>query len=269
MGDQARGIDRKRFRFLRRRGGQRGAAMTMLEHLGELRRRLIISAIAFLAVSVVAFTAFNTITDVLLRPLCQLPPERLGANGCRLVFTSALEPFQVRLKVTAMVGLVAASPIWLYQLWAFIVPGLTDKERKMAVPFVASSVLLFVGGVSFAYYTLPTGLRFLVGLGGENLEPFFTANEYLNFVGLVILVFGMTFELPLLLFFLGLIGVVTPAALKHHRRGAIVGIALLAALVTPSQDPYTMLVMALPLYLLYEAVIVALSLVERRRARQG
>lgn len=243
--------------------------MTMMEHLGELRARLIKSLAAFLAVSVVAFIFFNDITDVLLRPLCALPPDKLGSNGCRLVFTSALEPFTVRLKVTAMTGIVAASPVWLYQLWAFVVPGLNQRERKMAIPFVASSLLLFAAGVAFAYATLSRGLEFLVGLGGENLSPFFTANEYLNFVGLVIIVFGLSFELPLLLFFLGLIEVVTPAMLKRSRRGAIVGVAILAAVVTPSQDPYTMLVMAAPLYLMFEGVIAALSLVERRRARSA
>lgn len=241
--------------------------MTMMEHLGELRSRLIKSLAAFMLVSVVAFMFFDTITDIMLRPLCSLPPDKLGPNGCRLVFTGALEPFTVRLKVTAMTGIVAASPIWLYQLWAFVVPGLNVRERKLAIPFVVSSLVLFAGGVSFAYVTLARGLEFLVGLGGENLTPFFTANEYLNFVGLVIIVFGLSFELPLLLFFLGLIGVVTAGALRKSRRAAVVGVAALAAIVTPSQDPYTMLVMATPLYVLFEAVIAALSLVERRRAK--
>lgn len=270
MEEEAGQLQRRRLRFLqRRRRRSKPSAMTMMEHLGELRTRLIKSLAAFLVVSVVAFIFFNDITNVLLRPLCALPPDKLGSNGCRLVFTSALEPFTVRLKVTAMTGIVAASPVWLYQLWAFVVPGLNERERKMAIPFVASSLLLFAAGVTFAYATLSRGLEFLVGLGGENLSPFFTANEYLNFVGLVIIVFGLSFELPLLLFFLGLIEVVTPAMLKRSRRGAIVGVAILAAVVTPSQDPYTMLVMAAPLYLMFEGVIAALSLVERRRARSA
>ena len=152
------------------------------EDATELRRRLIYSAGAFIAVSIVAFMFFDQISDVLLRPLCQLPPDRLGPNGCKLVFTGAMEPISVRLKVTAMTGMVGASPVWLYQLWAFVVPGLTPQEKRYALPFVTSSVALFVTGVSFAYYTLPTALRFLIGFGGENLIPFFTANEYLSFV---------------------------------------------------------------------------------------
>jgi sec-independent protein translocase protein TatC len=263
-------LRQRRLRFLRlRRRRERAASMTMLEHLDELRRRLIIAALAFMAVSVVAFIFFDPVTDFLLRPLCELPREKLGTNGCKLVFTSPIEPFTVRLKVTALTGMVAASPVWLYQLWAFIVPGLTPRERKLALPFVISSVGLFAAGVSFAYATLPTAFRVLIGFGGENLQSFFTANEYLNFVGLVIIVFGVTFELPLLLFFLGLVGIVTVEQLQRFRRGAIVSIALLAAVVTPSQDPYTMLVMAVPLYAFYEAVILGLRIVKRRRARRA
>ena len=183
--------------------------MSMMEHLSELRTRLIFSLAAFLAVSVVAFVYFNQISDFLLEPLCSLPPENLGPNGCRLIFTSALEPVTVRLKVTAMTGIVLASPIWLYQVWAFIVPGLHPKEKKYALPFVVISIFLFLIGAVFAYVTLPSALDFLVSLGGDNLIPFFSANDYLSFIGLVILVFGVTFEAPLLLFFLGLVGVVT------------------------------------------------------------
>ena len=113
---------------------------------------------------------------------------------------------------------------------------------------------------------MPAGLRFLVGLGGENFVPFFRAAEYLNFVSLILIVFGITFELPLLIFFLGLVGVVSVEQLQGFRRAAIVGITALAALVTPSQDPYTMLAMAVPIYLFYEGAILALRLVRRRRA---
>lgn len=241
--------------------------MSMMGHLEELRTRLIRSAIAFVLVSIVAFMFFDQITDLLLRPLCTLPEERLGPQGCNLVFLGALEPISVRLKVTAMAGIILASPVWLYQLWAFVVPGLTPEERKYALPFVGSSIALFVIGSTFAYLTLPAGLRFLVGLGGENFVPFFRAAEYLNFVSLILIVFGITFELPLLIFFLGLVGVVSVEQLQGFRRAAIVGITALAALVTPSQDPYTMLAMAVPIYLFYEGAILALRLVARKRAR--
>ncbi|HEU4481363.1 MAG TPA: twin-arginine translocase subunit TatC [Actinomycetota bacterium] len=263
MGDQTTSWWR-RFSLRRRRKAPQPASMTMMEHLGELRSRLIVVLGTFIAVSTVAFIFFEPISDFLLQPLCDLPPERLGPQGCQLIFNSALEPIQVRLKVTALVGLIFSSPMWLYQLWAFVTPGLTAKEKRYALPFVSSSVVLFAIGATLAYVTLPAALRFLISLGGDNLVPFFTADRYLNFIGLVILAFGASFELPLLLFFLGLAGFVTVEQLRHFRRGAIVGITLLAAVITPSQDPYTMLGMAIPLYGLYEAVIVALSFRDKR-----
>lgn len=253
-------------RRLRRRK-QETPTMSMMEHLTELRQRLIFSLVGFLAVSVVAFIFFEPITDFLLRPLCSLPPDKLGDNGCELYFTSAMDPISVRLKVTAVAGLMFSAPLWLYQLWAFVVPGLTSKEKRYAIPFVFSSVLLFATGTTFAYLTLPTALNFLFGFGGENLAPLLTAQEYLNFVSLIIIVFGVVFELPLLVFFLGLAGVVDVDQLRSARRMVIVGVTLLAAVVTPSQDPYTMLAMALPLYLFYELAIVALRFVRKRRAR--
>ncbi|HEY7875306.1 MAG TPA: twin-arginine translocase subunit TatC, partial [Actinomycetota bacterium] len=154
------------------------------------------------------------------------------------------------------------------QLWAFIVPGLNEKERKYAIPFVLSSLILFGTGATFAYLTLARGLGFLIGLGGEGLVPFFQADTYVNFVGLMVIAFGLTFELPLILLFLGLAGVVSVGWLRRHRRAAIVLIALLAAVVTPSQDPYTFMAMALPLYGLYELTTGILGLVERRRTRK-
>jgi sec-independent protein translocase protein TatC len=241
--------------------------MTVIEHLDELRSRLIRSLIAFLLLSVAAFIFFRPISDFLLQPLCDLDPDKLGPQGCRLIAVGPLEPFLVRLKVTAMVAFVCSAPVWLYQVWAFVTPGLTLREKRYAKPFIATSVFLFALGAFFAYVTLPAALNLLIGLGGGNVIPFFRANDYLNFVGLILLAFGLSFELPLLLFFLGLAGVFSVEALKGHRRHALVLIALLAAIITPSQDPYTMLAMAVPLYLFYELDILLLKMVEKRRAR--
>ncbi|HEX2240218.1 MAG TPA: twin-arginine translocase subunit TatC [Actinomycetota bacterium] len=243
--------------------------MTVIEHLTELRRRLVISLATFVGVSVVAFLFFEPITDFLLRPLCALPADRLGPQGCRLVFTGPLEPFLVRLKVTALVGLVGASPIWLYQLWAFVAPGLTAKEKRYAVPFVVTSVALFLVGAAIAYLSLKLGLKFLLALGGENFVPFLRADSYLTFLALVLLGFGVTFELPLLLFFLGLAGIVSVEQLRRQRKIAFVGAFAIAAVVTPTQDPYTMTGMAVPLYALYEVVIGLLSLRARRASRRA
>lgn len=240
--------------------------MTLTEHLTELRRRIIVSLVAFVAVSTAAFFAFNPLMDVLLHPLCSLPHDVLGPSGCRLNVLGVVEPFTVRLKVTVMAALIGSSPIWLYEAWAFLVPGLTEREQRRIAPLVAVSLLLFVIGALFAYTTLPFGLRFLLGIGGPDLLPLVRADSYINFVGFMTLAFGVTFEVPLVLFALGLLGVVDAALLGRYRRYAIVAIFLLAAVVTPSQDPYTMTVMAVPLYLLYEGAILALRVVARRDA---
>ena len=267
---EASNLRRRRFAFLRRRQKRRhGGHMTIVEHLDELRTRLLISLGAFLALSIVAFMFYNPIFDVIIDPLCSLPADKLGPQGCKLNQFTPMEGFQVRLKLTAMVGAILSSPVWLYQLWAFIVPGLTRKEKRYAIPFVATSVTLFLVGATFAYLLLPTGLRVLIGLGGENLIPTLRADSYVNFVGLMLIAFGVTFELPLVLLFLGLAGVIDASFLRSHRKGAIVGIAALAAVVTPSQDPYTMLAMAIPLYLLYELTILLLRFLTRNRPKDS
>jgi sec-independent protein translocase protein TatC len=267
---QAGNLRRRRLSFLRRKKRRdRAQSMTIMEHLGELRTRLIVSAVAFVVVSAVAFAFYEPIFEFIRRPLCDLPPDKLGPQGCDLIAIKPLEAFQVRIKVSVLAGIVLASPIWLYQLWAFIVPGLNEKERKYAIPFVGSSLLLFATGATFAYLTLARGLSFLIGLGGHGLVPFFQADTYINFVGLMIIAFGLTFELPLILLFLGLVGVVSVGWLRRQRRAAIVLIALLSAVVTPSQDPYTFLAMGIPLYGLYELATGILGLVERRRARKA
>ncbi len=257
----------RRFPSFRRRRRITPPTMPVMDHLSELRRRLVVSATTFFVASLVAFFVFAPILDLLLRPLCAIDPERLGPQGCRLVIQSPLEGFLVRLKVTAMVGIVVSAPVWLYQLWAFIVPGLTDRERRYSVPFMLSTVTLFLIGTMVAYLTLPTGLSLLVQLGGDDLVPFFRAEEYLNFAGLMLIGFGLTFQLPLFLYFLGLVGVVSVEQLRHHRRLAVVAIVALSAVVTPSQDPYTLFALALPLYMFYELAIGLLVLRRRRKSK--
>lgn len=258
---------RLRLPFQRKAASSGTDSMTMMEHLGELRTRLIVSAAAFVVVSVVTFFFFQAIATFLLRPLCSLPKDQLGPQGCKLVVTGVLEPFLVRLKVTAVVAMVITSPVWLYEVWAFISPGLRANEKRLAGPFVGSSIGLFTFGAVFAYLTLPFGLRFLLGLGGHNLVPFLKADAYLNFVLLLIVAFGITFELPLLLLFLGLAGIVSLDQLVRHRKAAFVAAFVIGAVVTPTQDPYTMSAMAIPLYIFYEVVVLVLRLRERRRAR--
>ncbi|HWL65530.1 MAG TPA: twin-arginine translocase subunit TatC [Actinomycetota bacterium] len=258
-------VRRRRPSFTRRR--TRAGSMTMMEHLRELRTRLIFSLAAFLVVSVVAFFFYDPVLDLITRPLCDLPRDLLGPQGCRLIFVKVIGGFMFRLKVTALVGIIFSTPVWLYQLWAFIVPGLTRKERRYAIPFVLTSVVLFALGTFLAYQSLPTGLRILFAIAGEDLVAYTGAEEYLNFIGLMFLGFGLMFELPLVLFFLGLAEVISVDQLRRQRKAALVGIVALSAIITPSQDPYTMLILAGPIYLLYEVTILVLKIIMRRRAK--
>ncbi len=266
---EAANLKRRRAWFKRRKSARQHQAMTVVEHLGELRRRLIFSLAAFVVISIAAFIFYEPILEVIRRPFCELPSHLQGPQGCRLIFVRVLGGFMFRLKVTALAGLIFASPVWLYQVWAFIVPGLTSKERRYAIPFVVSSIALFAAGAVLAYISMPKGIQLLVSLGGTGLVPYIDAEEYLNFVGLMLLGFGITFELPLVLFFLGLAEVISVEQLKQHRKAAFVGIFLLAAIITPSQDPYTMTVLALPIYGLYEVTILVLKRVTRRRAARA
>jgi sec-independent protein translocase protein TatC len=253
--------------FKRRHKRAAETAMTVVEHLSELRTRLIWAGVAFAVISIVVFFFYEPMLEIFRRPLCSVPRRFLGPNGCDLVYTKLIGAFQFRLKLTALVGIALSSPVWLYQLWAFIVPALTSREKRYAFPFMATSITLFLIGAVIAYLALPTGVKFLVAIGGENLIPLLGAEEYLNFVGLMLLAFGLMFELPLVLFFLGLVGAVSVDQLRRGRRIAIVVIVILAAVITPSGDPYTMLVLSIPLYGLYELTVLVLKVVLRRRAQ--
>jgi sec-independent protein translocase protein TatC len=241
--------------------------MTLVDHLSELRYRLIVTISAIAVGGIVGWFLFDRVIDLLLNPYCdywRTVPLRLRATpDCALFFSGALEPLLIKFKLVAFLGLFLALPVVLYQLWAFIVPGLTRRERKMAIPFVVSSVLLFALGALVAYWTLPKALNFLLGFAGQGFAPLLTGDRYLTFVMLVALSFGLAFEFPIVLIFLLLAGVVTTRQLRDWRRGAILGIALFAAIITPSSDPYTMLAMTIPMVLFYEAAIIVGRLLKR------
>ncbi|MDP9389329.1 MAG: twin-arginine translocase subunit TatC [Actinomycetota bacterium] len=226
--------------------------MTVVEHLAELRRRLITSVVAVAVAGVLAFAFYDQILDFLIDPYCAtLPP----GERCTLFITDPLEGFATRLKVATWGGFLLASPVVLYQLWRFITPGLNPNEKRYAVPFVASSVTLFCLGVLLARLTFPRALDFLLSVGGD-LEPILSPSKYLRLVLLVAVAFGVAFEFPVLLVFLQLAGVVSSRRLGSWRRPAVVVIFVVAAVITPSQDPYSLLAMAGPMYLFYEASIL-------------
>jgi sec-independent protein translocase protein TatC len=234
--------------------------MTLVEHLDELRYRLIVSIAAVAVGGVVGWALFDPLVDLLQKPYCdyleKVPPAQRVTEECTFVFSGALDAPLIKLKLVAVMGLFFALPVVLYQLWSFIVPGLTKRERRLAIPFVLSSVLLFVLGALFAYFTLPKALDFLLGFAGPAFTPLLTGDRFFTFVVLVALSFGLAFELPIILMFLNAAGVISTMQLRQWRRGAILFIAIFAAVITPSSDPYTMLAMAVPMWLFYEVAII-------------
>ncbi len=237
--------------------------MTLVQHLDELRRRVIISAIAVAVGSVAGFVLYRPILDFLQEPYRKAVESLPNTITEDLIVTTPTEPFLAFLKIGLFTGLMLALPVILYQVWRFITPGLTVRERRLAIPFVLSSLVLFAGGTVFAFAILPRGLAFLFSFGGDSLVPLLTIDRYLSFLFFLILAFGLSFELPLVLLFLTGIRVISSAQLRRWRRYAALGTAIFAAVATPTQDPYTMLLMWVPLYLLYEGAILVARLFKR------
>lgn len=227
-----------------------GERMPLVDHLTELRRRLVISVLALVVGAIVGFVIYNHVLNVLISPYREV------TKNDKFVFFDPLEAFATRLKVSAWTGGFLASPVVLWQLWRFITPGLHKKEKRYAIPFVFSSIVLFAMGAAVALITFKPALRFLIGVGGDNLTPLFSASKYLSLVILMIIAFGIAFEFPIVLVFLELAGVVSSRRLRKWRRPAIVIIVAVAAVITPSQDPYSLFAMAGPMYIFYEGSIL-------------
>ncbi len=231
--------------------------MSVVEHLTELRRRLVVSAAAIAVGAAVGFALYGSILRVLIDPYVQ------ATGKSTLFITDPLEGFSTRLKVAGYTGFVLATPVLLWQLWRFVNPGLERRERRLAVPFVASGALLFCLGAGLAFYTLPRALDFLVDIGGQNVETLFSPSKYLGLITFMMLAFGLTFEFPIVLVFLQLAGVLSSGRLRRWRRGTVVFIFVFVAVVTPSQDPYSLFALAVPMYVFYEAAILVGRLLKR------
>ena len=255
------------------RGSQAGPdefRMTLGEHLAELRRRILISLAAIVVGTIIAFVFHHQILNLLTRPYCHLPASyRLVNDKCTLVVTGVLDAFTVTLKLSLYVGLVLSSPVWLWQLWRFITPGLHQNERRYAVVFVGSSVALFGLGAVVAYVTLSRGLHFLLSFATGGLTSLLTFDSYLSYVVAMVLVFAVSFEFPLAIIMLNLVNVLSYDRLKRWTRAVIFGIFVFAAVATPSQDPFTMLALALPMAGLYGLAMGFAFLHDRRAARRG
>jgi sec-independent protein translocase protein TatC len=246
---------------LRRKARPSPDAMTLGEHLTELRNRLIISISAFFVAAVVMFIIYSHVLHFLQAPYCKVAPK----GQCLLYVSSPLDPLSLRIHLSTYGGLVLASPVILWQFWRFITPGLKRNEKRYAIPFIAASILLFCGGAVLAYFTFPHALRFLSAIGGPTLRQIYNPNSYLGLIVALMFVFGITFEFPVVLVSLELAGVLSPQRLSSWRRWAIVLITIVAAVITPSGDPFSMLALAVPLYFFYEVSIVLGRLLRRDR----
>lgn len=227
--------------------------MPFLEHLEELRKRLIKSIFFVILFSIIAYFFSEQLIDFISRPIPNV------------YFTSPTEAFAVRIKLSIIVGIFASVPIIFYQAWQFIVPGLLEKEVKMVVPVIIFSTLFFALGAVFCFFlVLPIGINFLLGFQTEKLKPWIKIGDYISFVSYMTLAFGAVFELPVVSFFLGKLGIISAQTLKSGRRYAVVVILIIAAFLTPGPDIFSQVLLAGPLYILYEVSIIVVRLTQKK-----
>lgn len=220
--------------------------MTLTEHLAEARYRSIVSLASIFVFGTVAFIFYPEILKVLQQPYCRATPQH-----CTFLVTNPLDGLTLRIKIGVFGGFLLASPILFWQVWRFITPGLKAKERRYALPFVGSSILFFSGGVAVAFFIFGRAIKFLETIGGHSLVTAYNPNQYLSLFVLMMFIFGVTFEFPVVLVALELAGLVTPRQLLRGWRYALITITVVSAVVTPSSDPFSMLALAIPLTVFY------------------
>lgn len=244
--------------------------MSLGEHLAELRRRVVLSVLAVVAGAIIVFTFYNPVLEFLSGPyrdVCSAAKYDCLTTDGGFILTDPLAPFSTRMRISGWGGLVLALPVVLWQVWQFVVPALHKREKRYAVPFVLSSVLLFFFGASIAYLTLDKALEFLIAWAGPNFSVAFTPDKYVRLVTLMMLAFGSGFLFPVLQVFLMLIGVVNARQLLHWWRQAVVIICGVAAVITPSGDPISLFALALPMWVFYfVATGIGHLLTRKRRA---
>jgi sec-independent protein translocase protein TatC len=242
---------------------EEGAAMTLMEHLEELRKRLIISVIAIAVASVIAFIFWEPILRLLLTPLPTVASALPHNSTQRLAQLQIGGAFTLALKLAIAVGIAVASPVVLYQVWAFIAPGLTRRERKYALPFTLLGVSLFAIGLAVGFVTLRYPISWLIGFGSKDFFLVLDANAYFTFVAYFLLAFGVVFELPLVLTFLSTVGVVNSRLLRAKRAYILFGLWFLACVITPGADPYSPVIVGVALTVLFELSIILMRIMRR------
>jgi sec-independent protein translocase protein TatC len=256
------------------------ARMPLMEHIRELRNRVIKIALAVTAGSIAGWLIYNPVWDFIKHPYCKAQISSPVASAlaksagalsphCQLYVTGVFDPLVLRLQISIAVGVIISSPIWLYQIWAFIAPGLFRRERRWAYYFVGAALPLFAIGATIAYFAMTRGLEFLLHLVPADTTALITINTYLSYAGAMLAIFGIAFELPLVFVLLNLAGVLTHARFRKWRRMIIFLVFAFAAIFTPSPDPLSMLALAVPCVVLVEASEVFAWANDRRRARSG
>ena len=247
-------------------------SMTLFEHLRELRYRLVVAAVAITVGTIAAWFFRDLLTDVLLAPYeaakADLLAKRPDAN-LQIVNQGIASPFTLALKVSALAGLIVTSPVWLWQVWAFIVPGLLAKEKRWAVIFIAAASPLFCAGVAVGYIVMPKGISVLLGFTEGGVTNLQDINQFLSFLMRVMLVFGVAFLIPLIVLMLNILGVIPARYLSKYRTYVIFGTFVFGAVATPSTDPFSMLALAAPMTLLFLAAEVIAHVLDHRKARRA
>lgn len=244
--------------------------MPLVEHLRELRNRLAKAVVAIVVVMIVAAVYSEQLMQFLAEPVpkCEDLANSDGGNCAIVSFNTLTSPFTTTIKVSLMAGLIVSSPVWLYQLWAFVAPGLHKHEKKYTYYFVAAAVPLFVGGAYLSYVILPVSIKVLLSLTPGGSANILSLDEVLDFTIRMVLVFGLAFELPLLLIMLNLVGIVSGRRMLGWWRGVVMGVFVFGAVATPTTDPVGMIALSGPIVVLYFAAVAFSMLNDKRRARK-
>jgi sec-independent protein translocase protein TatC len=245
--------------------------MPLMDHIRELRNRVVKIALALIAAMIIGFIFFNPVWHVIERPLCSAVIR--GHTGCRtagtneLILNGPLDGFYLRVKVALIAGVILSSPVWLYQLWAFVAPGLYSREKRWSYVFLGTAVPLFLIGITLCYWSLGRSMHYLLGLTPTGVGNYIQVDQYMSFVLAMMLAFGIAFELPLLLIMLNLAGILTHERFRKWRRVMLFGVFLIAGMANPSPDPITMLILGGGCAALVEVAEVIVWSNDRRRAR--